>query len=490
MALHEAPRALRAPGRAAWDRSVPPLLRPMLRAWALGYGSSVAPRVLTLVIQTFARGRNLKNTAQQPRPPFLRALIHILCGGLDPQRFPTFCALLVGGTTLLQVPLSRLVDKLLRALSKPARTRISRWLATFVAGWCSLRVLQSKHSPAFTDVAAPSAEAGSAVTVRWAGRTLDLTLFAATRAVDVIVGEVWSQRRGRRIAAGKWTAADRLVERTTDPAIFATACAAIMWAWIYLPDRLPPGYNKWIGAAAAVDVRLLEALRRCRSGELLYGQDNGQASLLQAMCADYKWPLHWGDPSQSVPFPCEMVHMGAGASCEQHALSRFYRSWRWSMATYMPLNLLIVARNPNLRSLARAAVSASRSSAFLGTFITLFYYGVCLARTRLGPSLLVRGDRDLAARQRIDGGLCVGVGCALCGWSILIEHAGRRKDMALFVAPRALATFFPRRYSLDKQWRETLLFAASTAVVFTCALENQPRVRGVLGNVIGSVLKA
>lgn len=284
------------------------------------------------------------------------------------------------------------------------------------------------------------------------------------------------------------------MERTTDPAIFAAACAAIMWAWIYLPDRLPPGYNKWIGAAAAVDVRLLEALRRCRSGELLYGQDNGQASLLQAMCADYKWPLQWGDPSRSVPFPCEMVHMGAGPSCERHALSRFYRSWRWSMATYMPLNLLLVARNPGLRSLARATVAASRSSAFLGAFITLFYYGVCLARTRLGPSLLVRGgggrDCDLAARQRIDGGLCVGAGCALCGWSILIEHAGRRKDMALFVAPRALATLFPRRYPLHKQWRETLVFAASTAVVFTCALENQSRVRGVLGSVLGSVLKA
>lgn len=105
MARHvEAPSA---PERAAtWDRNVPPLLRPMLRAWVLGYGSSVAPRVLTLVIQTFARRRNLKNTAQQPRPPFLRALVHILCGGLDPQRFPTFCALLVGGTTLLQARIS------------------------------------------------------------------------------------------------------------------------------------------------------------------------------------------------------------------------------------------------------------------------------------------------------------------------------------------------------------------------------------------------
>ncbi|KLU91906.1 integral membrane protein [Magnaporthiopsis poae ATCC 64411] len=488
MARHvEAPGA---PGRVAtWDRNVPPLLRPMLRAWVLGYGSSVAPRVLTLVIQTFARRRNLKNTAQQPRPPFLRALVHILCGGLDPQRFPTFCALLVGGTTLLQVPLSRLVDKLLQALSESARTRISRWLAAFVSAWFSLQVLQSKHSPAFTDVAAPSAEAGSAATVRWAGRTLDLTLFAATRAVDVMVGELWSQRRSRRVAAGKWTVAERLVERTTDPAIFAAASAAIMWAWIYLPDRLPPGYNKWIGTAAAVDVRLLEALRRCRSRELLYGQDNGQASLLQAMCVDYKWPLHWGDPSKTVPFPCEMVHMGAGPSCERHALGRFYRSWRWSMATYMPLNLLLVARNPNLRRLARAAVAASRSSAFLGAFITLFYYGVCLARTRLGPSLLVRGgliytSATVSRWPQKEGSLL-----DIAGGPLGDLARDRTRTVGLSRSGFFLSLYMSR-YPLDKQWRETLVFAASTAVVFTCALENQPRVRGVLGNVLGSVLKA
>jgi hypothetical protein len=61
--------------------------------------------------------------------------------------------------------------------------------------------------------------------------------------------------------------------------------------------------------------------------------------------------------------------------------------------------------------------------------------------------------------------------------------------MALFVAPRAMATLLPRKYALEKQWRETAVFAASTAVVFTCALENKARVRGVLGSVLASVLQ-
>jgi hypothetical protein len=155
------------------------------------------------------------------------------------------------------------------------------------------------------------------------------------------------------------------------------------------------------------------------------------------------------------------------------------------MSTYLPLALALHLRNPSKRPLRTAFLSASRSSAFLGTFIALFYYGVCLARTRLGPHLI---GKDVKSAQKIDGGICVGTGCALCGWSVLLETTGRRKDMALFVAPRALATVVPRTYRLEKQWREKVVFAASTAVVFTCVMENPSRVRGVLGGILSLVM--
>lgn len=41
--------------------------------------------------------------------------------------------------------------------------------------------------------------------VHFAGRTMDLTLFAVTRALDVVVGELWSHRRNARLPAGKQT---------------------------------------------------------------------------------------------------------------------------------------------------------------------------------------------------------------------------------------------------------------------------------------------
>jgi hypothetical protein len=128
----------------------------------------------------------------------------------------------------------------------------------------------------------------------------------------------------------------------------------------------------------------------------------------------------------------------------------------WAFSTYLPLNLILTARNPSKKGIKNAVTSAARSSAFLGTFIALYYYGICLARTRIGPRIL---GTSVPVRNQIDSGMCVGCGCALCGWSVLIENEGRRKELGLFVAPRSLATLLPRRYLMEDQWKETLAFA-------------------------------
>ncbi|KAI1101905.1 hypothetical protein F4804DRAFT_343626 [Jackrogersella minutella] len=477
--------------RRKLDESIPPSLRPLIRAYVLGYASAVAPRVLTLVLQYVTRKRKGKGLASVTRPhdSFITSLQRILRGGLELQRFPTFCAALVGGTTLLEVLLDKAFSRLLSAsqLTTLSQKRLLRGLSSFVSAWLSLRLLQSKKSDSFSEtfkVKSDSPKNAKQETVEYAGRTLDLTLFASTRALDVIIGELWSwkgEHKDHR-AAGAWV--ESMISKLADPTIFATSSALIMWAWFYCPSKLPKSYTKWINSAAAVDNRLIEALRRCRSGELIYGKDTGQASLLQSMCLDYKWPPEWGDPLKAIPFPCEIVHMGCGSSCEHHLLSRFYQSFKWSMATYLPLNIL--ARDKNLEGFRTAFISAARSSSFLAAFIALFYYGVCLARTRIGPHVI---GTDAEARQTIDGGLCVGTGCFLCGWSVLIEKAARRNELALFVAPRAMATLLPRRYHADKQWRETFVFALSTAVVFTSARENPERLRGLLGKVLTSVLE-
>jgi len=76
----------------------------------------------------------------------------------------------------------------------------------------------------------------------------------------------------------------------------------------------------------------------------------------------------------------------------------------------------------------------------------------------------------------------------MCGWSVMLENAGRQKELGMFVAPRALATLLPRRYELKYQWRENVAFALSVAIVFTCIREQPDRVRGVFGKVLRKVM--
>jgi hypothetical protein len=281
------------------------------------------------------------------------------------------------------------------------------------------------------------------------GKTMDLTLFGATRALDICIGSAWSLHQRRRKAARKWTRLETLISNLADAGVFSLSACVVMWAWFYLPERLPRSYNKWIGQAAQVDSRLIEALRQARRGEWVYGKDTGQAHILGSMCKDYGWPVEWGDPEKTIPIPCEMVHMGVGHSCEKHAASRFLKAFRFALATYLPLQLAMRLRAPSRENALQGVKEAARSSAFLGSFVSLFYYSVCLSRTRLGPKAL--GDR--VSPMMWDSGLCVAAGCMMCGWSILIEKARRRQEIAFFVAPRAAATLLPRRYE-EKVRRE------------------------------------
>ena len=228
-----------------------------------------------------------------------------------------------------------------------------------------------------------------------------------------------------------------------DPCVFATSTAIVMWAWFYLPERLPHSYGRWIGEVAQVDPRLIEALRTGRRGEWTYGKAAGKYRLLESMCEDYGWPLKWADASQTVPVTCEMVHMGCGPSCEKHAAWRFAKAFKLASATYLPLRILLCLRSPSIPAILNATINAIRSSIFLGSFVSLFYYSVCLARTKLGPKLF---NPNFITPMMWDSGLCVAAGCMMCGWSILVEGAKKRQELALFVVPRAAATMLPRRY--------------------------------------------
>lgn len=108
------------------------------------------------------------------------------------------------------------------------------------------------------DVDHVTLDANSSSRTELAGKTMDLTLFAAIRACDVLISHFW-----RRIPN---TRSKRVASLTTSTTLFCSSVATIMHAWFYTPSRLPHTYNKWISAAAELDNRLLLALRHARYG--------------------------------------------------------------------------------------------------------------------------------------------------------------------------------------------------------------------------------
>jgi hypothetical protein len=477
------------------------LIKPVIQAYALGYLSSTGPRLIGF-LRTIRR--NDKTTQEK-----IDYLCTILKTSTESNRFPTSCAVIVAGATLLP----RLIIGLLRYLSKLVRPDISalhseryltrlRFLCTLISAWQAFTLLnrdrQWMRRRALSRTSTRTHESNwdlpnqhhrppPSYHPRYAGKTIDFTLFALVRALDVVVVSSWTGTRSQSWhPEHKFPRLAKLAKKLVDPSIFATSAAIIMWSWFYSPHRLPRAYNQWISKAAEIDPRLIEALRRARRGEFVYGQETGQTPLLSSMCKDLDLPEEWGDPTKTIPIPCELVHMGQTSSCEMHALARFYSGFRFAMSIYLPLQLLIRLRSPSLSGLRSAMAGAAGSSAFLAAFISSFYYGVCFSRTRFGPKVF---SSKTVTPQMWDSGLCVLAGSLVCGWSVLLEKASRRTEISMFVAPRALATLLPRVYDKGLQSREQAVFALSVAIVMSAAKNGQKdAVRGVLGKVLRRVL--
>ncbi len=482
--------------------SVTQAVKPVVRAYALGYGASIGPRLFGFLRVVRRKEIDLNEK--------LRLLSTILKTSAQPYRFPTAGAIIIAGATTIPHLIRAVLVWLLKSfdrkpglLATAAFVRRLRLVCSFLSAWLAFSLLNRdkgwarKRARSRGGADVDNSNLGSpnqhhlpppGTRLRYAGKTIDFTLFGFCRAIDVLIIATWIRNRSSR-----WHPEHQLPrlasfgKRMADPWLFATSAAVIMWAWFYSPQRLPKAYNRWISSVANIDSRLIRALRLCRQGDFVYDQDTGQAPLLTSLCNELGMPPGWGDPAKTVPIPCELYHCGTGKSCEVHGIMRIFNSWKLAMELYLPLQLLSKLRSPSTKAYLDAITSASRSSSFLAAFVGLFYYSVCLARTRLGPKLF---SRQTVTPQMWESGLAVLAGCLTCGWSILLEKANRRQEIAFFVAPRALATLMPRVYDKKYQRREQIVFALSVTVVLDAArCGPNGLIRGVLGRVLRGVMR-
>ncbi|KAF9015167.1 hypothetical protein BDQ17DRAFT_1340598 [Cyathus striatus] len=362
--------------------------------------------------------------------------------------------------------------------------------------------------------------------VNRASPTLDLTLLLCVRALDAvaqsvilklnpsspekgstIITEGKEKEQRRRSNAQLWTS--RL-----DAFVFWACSARIMWCFFYQPERLPRSYVKWINTMANVDQRLLAALRYIRAGSWSYRRGSAiHRNLLQNLAEDLGYPHSWGDPSILPAFggpqtlhiwkaisvngrdgiggmPCEVVHGGVGSnlqlshSCTANMIIRGINAYIEALAIYIPVHFLpALATNP--RTLLRphriitVLLGAFRSAAFLSSFVSLYWYGVCLSRSLVLARLLPHISHDFW-----DGPYgCMLAGSLMCGSSIWIENGRRRGEIALYVLPRAVRACLPRLWLKNinpvPRILERMSFILSISYLLTSAIHQPESLRGL-----------
>jgi hypothetical protein len=171
-----------------------PALKTMLRAFGVGWSTTTAPALLTLLVKTIV---SKKPGAIQ------RALTHtlpmILKKSVTQNGFPFLLAGAFGGHQFIQ----KLFDQ--------AKQGVSQKRALFISAALSMFAVRR----AFPNI-----------------KTLDLTFFVLVRAFDVLAHKMCASERIReKVPSGVLEYGNVLV--------FMMACTEIMFSWFFEPERLP-----------------------------------------------------------------------------------------------------------------------------------------------------------------------------------------------------------------------------------------------------------
>lgn len=251
--------------------------------------------------------------------------------------------------------------------------------------------------------------------------------------------------------------------------------------------NLVPDNITRIKSLADIDTRLITALQALREGTWKYGEPALKRDvLLEGMVRELGLdpclgsPIHlpkYGGPLADQIWrkynvhgrhgigglPCEVVHCGTtGSSCSGNATVRFGQAFIRALLIYAPVNIqpvklicsstkipfpkvhilpgLIVRPRQLMKQPLPILLAILRSATFLSTFISSFWYTVCLVRSLVLARLFPKISHDF-----YDGPYgCILAGSLVCGLSIGIEKQKRRGEIALYVLPRAIRACLPK----------------------------------------------
>ncbi|KAJ3018574.1 hypothetical protein HKX48_002807 [Thoreauomyces humboldtii] len=443
----------------ALEHSPTQIVRTCFKAYLSGYLIETGPKLASLLVKLCSPRGNTRRWSVVLR------MIAVLGAGVK-GRWPTFMLVLLGGFRLLdqsawvalklwqETRRSKLVSTGV-VLTDPRHRHITRacsdnfeehsegGLTLLIDdGWRAgnqtehlapspetmdlpVRFYQSVFNP--TVVAATVSSALALLIIEPAKRP-EFALFALVRAADSVVSYEKNAIRSTLQRAG----VPRFVINNGATSVFVAACTQIMYCWFLFPQALPKVYTNWITRMGRMDPNVKQAYHDFGHGTMVSHKDTGHADVLGDVAHMLGMPRAAGNPVHGH-IPCGVFHSGRG--CVEHLAKTWVSGMRDSAKIYILVHLLPVLlfrRNRLLDAPRATLISALRGTAvsanFLASFIVITWMPLCAVR-------------NLRQRDGMTGPL---VGAALSGFSILLEHPSRRREIAVYVVPKALESLWWR----------------------------------------------
>lgn len=277
--------------------------------------------------------------------------------------------------------------------------------------------------------------AGLTIGVEDPGRRLIYTLFAVSRAFGALVSTLVTREKVPEIPY-------------SETLLFCLCCGFLVHCVALRPDLLHKGYYysvlKW---SRDYNDKTLQKLFRDTGDRFLTCQEAG---------------LH-------------------SDSCTKHAFKDMILSIPSFAKLYLPIHLApivifrrkLVIKRPKtvLKSLVKNVIF---STSFLATMVMLAKYTICLLRN------VNKKPPPLASYIPVLGGL-------VCGFSVLLERANRRKELSLFLIPHTLYALYTwvkgtgLGSKMDIPYGSVLLYAISMISIMH-AYEREPESLSILLN--------
>ncbi|WFD06394.1 hypothetical protein MVES1_001739 [Malassezia vespertilionis] len=258
--------------------------------------------------------------------------------------------------------------------------------------------------------------------------------------------------------------------------VFGIANAQIMFSWLSMPRFLPRAYKLWIDKASDLNPRVLESYQNAMHNgapdpwalvDVLGGQlpEPSSTNPLQYPSrpgnkfsprgisgTTFAKVRQWMDEGTVNHFPtCHLSH----PHNNNHLLvtiQNFFISWKWIMPVYLTLYFVptlflrpkYLLKDPKT-GFSRIFMGATRSSAFLATYIGIVKSTFCLLHElsdyfHYGPFKHTKWAQALDvffAQDRLK--MLPGF---LSSLSLFVEDQRRRSELTAYVVPKALESFW------------------------------------------------